>query len=44
VTGTFSIHDRPVDVLFDSGMMHSFISAKFVEALRLTPINPLYSL
>jgi len=45
VTGTFSIYDRPVDVLFDSGATHSFIAAKLVEALGLTPISgpPLFS-
>jgi len=45
VTGTFSIHDRPIDVLFDLGATYSFMSAKLVEALGLNPISgPLYSL
>jgi predicted aspartyl protease len=26
--GTFSIHNKPVVILFDSGASHSFISAK----------------
>jgi hypothetical protein len=28
MTGTFSIHRKPVIILFDSGASHSFISAK----------------
>jgi hypothetical protein len=27
--GTFSIHCKPVVILFDSGASHSFVSAKF---------------
>jgi predicted aspartyl protease len=27
--GTFSIHNKPTVILFDSGASHSFISAKF---------------
>ena len=37
VTGTFSPLTQSVDVLFDSGAMHSFISAKLVETLELNP-------
>jgi len=35
VTSTFSIQAQPVDVLFDSGATHSFISVKLVETLGL---------
>jgi len=37
VTCTFSFLSQPVDVLFDSGATHSFISIKLVETLGLTP-------
>jgi len=37
VTGTFSLLTQPVDVLFDSGTTHSFISIKLVETLGLIP-------
>ena len=37
VTSTFSIPAQPVDVLFDSGATHSFISIKLVETLGLVP-------
>jgi len=39
VTGTFSIQAQPVDVLFDSSVMHSFISVKLVETLELVPTH-----
>ena len=29
MTGTFSIHNKPAVILFDSGASHSFIGAKF---------------
>ena len=29
MSGTFSIHSKPAVILFDSGISHSFISAKF---------------
>ena len=29
MTGTFSIHNKPAVILFDSGASHSFINAKF---------------
>ena len=29
ISGTFSIHNKPAVILFDSGASHSFISAKF---------------
>jgi predicted aspartyl protease len=29
MSGTFSIHNKPAVILFDSGASHSFISAKF---------------
>ena len=32
---TFSIQAQPVDILFDSGATHSFISVKLVETLGL---------
>ena len=35
MTGTFCTQIQPVDILFDSNVMHSFISAKLVETLRL---------
>jgi len=38
VTSTFSILTQPVDVLFDSGAMHS-ISIKLVELLGLVPTH-----
>jgi len=37
VMGTFSILTQPIDVLFDSGAMHSFISVKLVKSLLLIP-------
>ena len=37
VMGTFSIQAQPVDILFDLGVMHSFISIKLVKALGLVP-------
>jgi hypothetical protein len=33
--GTFSIHNKPVVILFDSGASHSFISPKFGAKLGL---------
>jgi len=33
VTGIFSLLTQPVDVLFDSGATHSFISVRLVETL-----------
>ena len=35
VKGTFSLLIQPVDVLFDSCAMHSFISVKLVKTLGL---------
>jgi hypothetical protein len=35
LTGTFSIHGRPVIILFDSGATHSFINVKTVRNLLL---------
>ena len=35
MTGTFSIHHKPVVILFDSGATHSFISNKFGVRLGL---------
>ena len=37
VTGTFPFFTQSVDILFDSGATHSFISAKLVETLGLDP-------
>jgi predicted aspartyl protease len=34
-TGTFSINDTPVKILFDSGANHSFISEKLLGSLGL---------
>jgi hypothetical protein len=36
LTCTFSINDIPVNILFDSGATHNFISGKFVEKLGLS--------
>jgi hypothetical protein len=33
LTGTFSIRDRPITILFDSGATHSFINVKTVSNL-----------
>jgi len=38
MTGTFSLKTYPIKVLFNSGVMHSFISATFVETLGLASI------
>jgi hypothetical protein len=35
LTGTFSINDTPVKILFDSGATHSFISEKLISKLGL---------
>jgi hypothetical protein len=35
LTGTFSIRDHPVKILFDSGAIHSFISESLVSKLGL---------
>jgi hypothetical protein len=35
LTGTFSINDTPVKILFDSGATHSFISERLVNKLGL---------
>jgi len=37
VTGTFSIRTQPVEVLFDLGATHSFISVKLIETFELVP-------
>jgi len=37
VTCTFSIQAQPIDVLFNSGATHSFISVKPIETLGLIP-------
>jgi hypothetical protein len=36
LTGTFSINDTPIKILFDSGATHSFISGSLVENLGLS--------
>ena len=36
--GTIHLHDRPVDVLFDSGASHSFICADVVAELGLVSV------
>jgi hypothetical protein len=36
LTGTFSINDTPVKVLFDSGATHSFINESLLDKLGLT--------
>jgi predicted aspartyl protease len=35
LTGTFSINDTPVKILFDSGATHSFISERLIRKLGL---------
>jgi len=35
VTGTFSILTQPINVLFNSGATHYFVSVKLVESLGL---------
>jgi predicted aspartyl protease len=35
LTGTFSIRDHPIKILFDSGATHSFISESLVSKLGL---------
>jgi hypothetical protein len=35
LTGTFSINDTPVKILFDSGATHSFISEKLISKIGL---------
>jgi predicted aspartyl protease len=35
LTGTFSINDTPIKILFDSGATHNFISEKLVSRLGL---------
>jgi hypothetical protein len=35
LTGTFSINDTPVKILFDSGATHSFISEKLIRKMGL---------
>jgi hypothetical protein len=35
MSGTFSIHNKPAVILFDSGASNSFISAKFDAKLGL---------
>ncbi|GJW15098.1 putative reverse transcriptase domain-containing protein [Tanacetum coccineum] len=44
VTGTFSLNDHFVTILFDSGANFSFISTKFVPLLNVKPsiMNPSY--
>ena len=39
VMGTFSLLTQLIDVLFDSGATHSFISARLVATLGLTPTH-----
>jgi hypothetical protein len=40
LTGTFSIKDTPVKVLFDSGATHSFISESLLDKLGLKGYKP----
>jgi len=37
VMGSFSILSQPINVLFDSGATHSFVSIRLVETLELVP-------
>ena len=39
MTSTFSLLTQPVDVLFDLGATHSFISIRMVETLELIPTH-----
>jgi hypothetical protein len=40
LTGTFSIRDHPVKILFDSGATHSFISKSLVNELGYILAKP----
>jgi hypothetical protein len=46
LTGTFSINDIPVKILFDSGATHSFISEKLIGKMGLmgSHTNPAYKI
>jgi hypothetical protein len=39
LTGTFSINDTPVKVLFDSGGTHSFINESLLDKLDLRAVQ-----
>jgi hypothetical protein len=39
LTGTFSINDTPVKILFDSGPTHSFISENLLDKLGLMGLH-----
>jgi predicted aspartyl protease len=46
LTGTFSINDTPVKILFDSGATHSFISERLISKMGLkgSHINSAYKI
>ena len=39
MSGTFSIHNKPTVILFDSGATHSFIRAKFGAMVGLDGVE-----
>jgi hypothetical protein len=39
--GTFSVESHPVNVLFDTGATHSFVTASWVETHNI-PVTPMF--
>jgi hypothetical protein len=38
LAGTFSLNERPVIILFDSGVLHDFISSTCAKKVRLSMV------